>query len=257
VSGAQDVGGATVGVAAGALFGGGSGALVGAAVGAAVPNALRYAAAEISRRLLGPREQLRVVSALDAAAEAIEERLKRGEVPRSDGFFKSAPDGRSPGEEVAEGVLLAAQPEHEERKVQYMGRLLAGIAFDPTISRADANLLVRTAERLSFRQTLLLQYFGEPPAAVREDDYRAAKQTDTLTRLLTEIYELYQRGLVNNGGDVALSVLQLRPAIVRTQGLGATLANLTRGETVEYAGELNTISRILHEVEPERNNASP
>jgi hypothetical protein len=50
-------------------------------------------------------------------------------------------------------VLLAAQREHEERKLRFMGNLIANLAFHPEIDRGYANYLIRLAEKLSFHSS--------------------------------------------------------------------------------------------------------
>ena len=84
---------------------------------------------EILERQLGPREKVPVGAAFAIAAAEIRQRIENGESVRTDGFFDEKQTGRSDAEEVGENVLLKVQREPEEKKIQYMGYLLANIAF--------------------------------------------------------------------------------------------------------------------------------
>jgi hypothetical protein len=86
----------------------------------------------------------------------IKEKIEKGENIREDNFFSKDPSNRSSFEEITEGVLLSAQKEHEEKKVRFLGNLIANISFNSSINRADANLYVNLAEALSYRQYCLL-----------------------------------------------------------------------------------------------------
>ena len=81
---------------------------------------LRRVGADVSERLLSPREQARVGFVLASAATEIHSRIERGETLRSDGFFDPRHGERSDAEEVSEGVLLKSQREPEEKKLPYM-----------------------------------------------------------------------------------------------------------------------------------------
>ncbi|WP_210506103.1 hypothetical protein [Naasia sp. SYSU D00057] len=87
------------------------------------------------------------------AGAAIKAKEVLGQTLRDDGFF----DGdRSFGHEFAEGVMFAAMDSFEERKIPYLGNLLANVAFAPSIDAATANFALRTAEGLSWLELCLL-----------------------------------------------------------------------------------------------------
>jgi hypothetical protein len=135
-----------VGVGTGAAIGlvGGPLAAVG---GAMVGHTIGMLAADFATRALSRREEVRVGAVIEFAASAIAANEVMGSPVRTDGFF----DGeRSIGSEIAEGVLLAAKSEHEERKLKYFGNMLASIACDAHLDSATANYMVRTAEELSW-----------------------------------------------------------------------------------------------------------
>src|SRR4051794_15551656 len=83
-------GSAIAGAASGAalgLVGGPAGVVIGAAAGAALADVVKHVGSSMVQRVLGPREKVRVGAALAFAAEAIRDRLDRGENPRDDDEF--------------------------------------------------------------------------------------------------------------------------------------------------------------------------
>jgi len=154
-SGAEVVG-SLAGAGLGTLIGGPVGTVMGAVAPTIVMRSLQRSIGEVMQRELGKREQARISGALLVAAEQITHRLHRGESPRQDGFFDPRNGRRPDADEIAEGVVRAAQREHEERKVAHLGYLIATIYFDADISLADANALLRQADALTYRQLLLI-----------------------------------------------------------------------------------------------------
>jgi hypothetical protein len=90
------------------------------------------------------RETKRIGATLTFAAAKIKERLDSGQNLRSDGFFDEDASNRAPADEIAEGVVIAAQREHEEKKLKFYGNLLASALSrtDPAIlSKSDPGIL--------------------------------------------------------------------------------------------------------------------
>lgn len=137
------------------VAGGLAGSLVGGPIGGAVGASIGYAAKEVLARILARRQVRRIDEVLHVATARIIERRDAGDAFRQDGFFAAA-DGRSDAEEVAEGALVTAMSDYEERKTRFYGYLLANIAFESSIDRGLAHSLVRLADRLSYRQLTLL-----------------------------------------------------------------------------------------------------
>lgn len=225
--GAEIAGGA-IGGALGFLAGGPAGAAVLGAGGSLAAMALKHIGQEASERLLGPREKVRVGGVLAIAASIIKGRIESGSSVRSDGFFeKRTPSGRSDAEEVAESVLLKSQREPEEKKIPYMGYLLANVAFATDISAEMAHQLTKAAEQLTYRQLCILklavikQKFG-----LREVDYRGQSSfSKELYQILYECIDLYSRGFINFGGTVVFGPTDIAPGKMMVQGLGADLYN--------------------------------
>ena len=234
LSGGAEIAGAAVGGALGFLAGGPiSAALLGAG-GAAVAKALKHIGQEVSERLLGPREKVRVGGVLAIAAAEIKQGIANGESVRTDGFFDEKPSGRSDAEEVAESVLLKSQREPEEKKIPYMGYLLSNIAFDPEISAQMAHQITKAAEQLTYRQLCILRLAVVKQAfGLRSGDYRGQGSfSKELYQVLYECLDLYHRGFINFGGEVAFGPTDVAPGKMTVQGLGADLYNLMKLATI-------------------------
>jgi hypothetical protein len=226
-----EIAGAAVGGALGFLAATPAEAALFGVGGTAAASALRLIGEEVAHRLLGPREQVRVGGVLALAAGEIRRRLEQGHAIRADGFFDSKSSGRSDAEEVAESILLKSQREPEEKKLPYMGHLLAGVAFDSQISTQLAHQLIKTEEQLTYRQLCLLKLAVVRTAfSLRDGDYRdhTGGLAKDLYPILYECHDLYQRGLINFGGTAGFGPTDVNPAKMGIQGLGADLFNLMR-----------------------------
>ena len=222
LNGGAEIAGAAVGGALGFLAGGPISAAILGAGGATVAKTLKHIGQEVSERLLGPREKVRVGGVLAIAAAEIKQ--------RTDGFFDEKPSGRSDAEEVAESVLLKSQREPEEKKIPYMGYLLSNIAFDPEISAQMAHQITKTAEQLTYRQLCILRLAVVKQAfGLRSGDYRGQGSfSKELYQVLYECLDLYHRGFINFGGEVAFGPTDVAPGKMGVQGLGADLYNLMK-----------------------------
>ena len=226
-SGAEIAGGA-LGGALGFLAAGPAGAAACGAGGAAAAIALKHIGSEVSERVLAPREEMRAGGVLAIAASNIHHRVKSGEKLRTDNFFTNSPSGnRSDAEEIAESVILKAQKEPEEKKIPFLGNLLSNISFDSTISVELGHQLIKTAEQLTYRQLCIIKLsVVSIQPKLREQDYRGQSSFNKeLYQLLYEYLDLYNRGLVNFGGDVAFGPTDVKPGSTSVQGIGADLFN--------------------------------
>jgi hypothetical protein len=241
----SEIAGGAAAAAIGFLGGGAPGVLGGAAAGPLIVRSLRWVASELKQRFLGPREEIRVGAVMAFAAQAVQDRLQAGETPRSDSFFEAEPGDRSSGDEIVEGTLLAAQRDPEERKLPYLGRLLASIAFTPRISRADANQLIQQFERLSYRQVLMLHLFAQRRFS-RKDDFRGQSPLPIdLVYVLYDAHDLYARGFINIGGEVMFGPGDLKPAQGVVQGVGGEIYNLAGLNRVDDSKELDHIVAVV------------
>lgn len=146
-----ELGAAGAATGAGFLVGGPVGAAGGAFVGALVKIG-----ADFGARRLSEQQRVRVGTALAAADTRAWHRIMDGDRLRTDGFFEASAEGVSRAEEVGDAVLLAAANESEQRKVSYMGNLLANIAFESTVDAASAHDLITEAQELSYAQLVMV-----------------------------------------------------------------------------------------------------
>lgn len=216
------------------LVPGPTGIILSGASGPLFTNFLKVAT-EFLRRRLGPGEEKRICKNLMFAAEKIQENIANGQQIRQDEFFQEQPNERAAFEEILEGVLLAAQGEPQERKLQFYGYLVANIAFRPDIDRSQANLLIRLTESMSYRQMCLLTLFSTKERFnLRREDYQNFRELgEARVALLQEIYDLcIQRILESPFGGLRVGqsiprLEYLNPGEVSVQSTGVTLYNLT------------------------------
>ncbi len=199
--GSEIVGPAAAG-AMSALLPGPGGAVLGGAVAAPLTDLLRRIGDEAQGRVLGERERVRVGAAMLYAHAKFRENEASGKRLREDDFFGAKPGQRAAAEEIGEAVLLAAQREHEEKKLRFLGSLLGNVPFRPDIDRYQANHLIRLVSALSYRQVLVLAAFGArrtPDAvdfALRMDAERGERFDPNVATLRDELADLQQRWLL-------------------------------------------------------------
>lgn len=197
-----DSGGAFAGAAVGALVGsvaGPIGIVGGALAGTGVEFALVKIGAAVRRRGLEPREEMRAGTALAVASAQIKARLENGESLRDDEAFMQSENGKSPqAEQVLEGALRAAIESYEESKVPFIGELYASLVFRPDIGPAYAHSLIRTANRVSWRQMCLIAYLGRDLSDVIADLAREKpeREMEPPGAIWVEVEELSRLGLV-------------------------------------------------------------
>ena len=128
--------GATIGTTIGFIIGGFPGLHLDLQVGRSSLNIFSRAGTEIFKKYLGNRERIKIGAVSFFAMNRIEENFKQNCILRSDDFFqKDSISDRSPADEIFEGVLLAAQKEHEELKIKYLGNLYGNLGFSYYVDR--------------------------------------------------------------------------------------------------------------------------
>ena len=183
----------------GLLIAGPPGAVGGAIVGNASVPLLEQLGLQF-RGMFGAREKRRVITILDSATSQIRKNKESGKLLRADGFLALESPDYSAAEEICESVIRKAQAEYEERKIKYQGVLLGNLPFASEIDRAQANLLVRLAFELSYRQYCLLSLFNQLDKYSVEFKYSTELPNDPkisgtvadLPRDQREAYEIYQ-----------------------------------------------------------------
>ncbi|WP_311272115.1 MULTISPECIES: hypothetical protein [unclassified Rhizobium] len=245
--GAKVAGGA-VGAALGFFAAGPAGAAALGAAGTMASEALAHIGEDVSQRMLGPRERVRVGGVIALTAQGIQDRLRAGKQTRSDGFFDEREDGRSNADEIAESIITKAQRESEEKKLPYMSKMLANIAFETWVTLPMAQQLAKTAEVLTFRQFCILRstvVIIQNRHLVRQSSYRT--QTNFPSPLLDTLYEIHdlvQRGLITIDGVAALGLTDIEPSKLKPQGLGVYLYNLMELDDMPHA-DVRPILEVL------------
>jgi len=243
----SNIAGSAGGAVVGLLLGGPPGAIIGAALGPAVGEVFKKVGNDIAKRLLGPREEIRLGATMIFAIQKIDDNIKSGQQIRQDGFFKEEKGARSAYEELVEGVLLAAQREYQEKKIKFEGNLLANLVFHPEIDKSQGNMLIGLGQRLSYRQLCLLSIFAHKEKYnLRQGDYRGKPQdiNSDVAAILQEIYQMFSEGILSSGGSAMLSVGDADPSKMRPQGIGATLHNLMELYNMDTE-DLNKVAKIL------------
>lgn len=151
-----DLAGAAIGGALGFLAGGPGGAAFLSVSGVAITRALTLAA----DKYMTQRERMRVGSVAAITADRISARLANGDILRQD-MFDADDAFHSDGEQLLEGVLLKARDAYEEQKLPYFARFYANLLFEPTIPAPVGFMLLKSLERLTFRQIVLLSIIQE------------------------------------------------------------------------------------------------
>jgi hypothetical protein len=246
INGGAEIAGSAVGGALGFLAAGPVGAALGGAGGAASANVLKQIGEEVFGRLLSPREKIRLGGALAFAASEINQRIKKGDKIRNDGFFNKNSQHHSYAEEVVESVLLKCQREPEECKIPYMGYLISNISFDEEIKIQMAHQIIKIAEQLTYRQLCIMKLSViKESFKLHDNHYRDQEYfTQELYQLLHECLDLYYRGLINFGGKIGFGLSDVTPGKMKVQGLGADIYNLMALEKIPIE-ELISIANSL------------
>ena len=243
---AKDMVGAGAGAALGFYLNDPTG-IIGSVGGVLVAKALRSVGQEISNRYLSNREKIRAGCVLLIAASEIQKKIKNGENIRQDGFFDSNQSGRSDAEEVAESVILKCQREPQEKKIQFMGYLLANFAFRDDISPHMAHQIVNNVEGLTYRQLCLLRIAAcVDVRKLRDSDYREQKLfPNGPYDILYECFDLYHKELINLGGEHTLGLTGIWPAKMRLQGLGRMIHDLMHLERIPNDDLTSIANRLM------------
>jgi len=198
---------------------------------------------EFRQRALSPQEQRRIDRTLYYAALKIRENWENGQATREDDFFDEVVNDRSATEEIYEAILLVARDEPREKKLRFYGNLVANIAFRPEIDRAQANLMIRMGERLSYRQLCLLEIFTRKDSFALRDNHFGGNITNSEAELgeaqwavMQEIFDLHSQGIVHAAKLImgSPSPTSIIPGKTDVLGIGKQLRDLM---------ELNDIAR--------------
>ena len=171
--------------------------------GKALEIGIRKFGNEILKRMMGPREKVRVGAAVAFALAGIRQRLENGEKPRKDGFFDKNDKGRSESDEVLENMVLKVQREPEEKKAPYIAKIYENTYFHQEISTDLSHKIIKSAEQLTYQQLCILSMVGK-----RKDNqeflgnFQSNFQSDLpleVSKLLHDCFELITNGYIQGG----------------------------------------------------------
>jgi hypothetical protein len=238
---ASDVAPSVIGALAGTAIAGPAGTIAGAAVAPVIQGLL----GDLAQRALGAQAQARVGEAAIYAVAEIHATVESGGSLRDDGFFGSEPSSAS---EILEGVLLAARDSFEEKKVRYLGYLYATIACTDQISTYLANRLIVQAQRLTYRQLVLLAMIGDPadrPQLPSDIEVPADGQLTLETiGYLHDLNELYQESMIGQAGRPIQTLVRATNAQeMAPVGLGLILAEAMKLDRIPSEDRVARIFR--------------
>lgn len=195
----SEISGGIGGTVIGGLIVGPMGTIIGGVCGPIITKAFKVIGAEIKKRILGSREEIRIGAAYTFAIEKINENESKGLQIRNDDFFEEKEGKRPASEEILEGIIISAQREYEEQKVRFLGYLYANICTDTAVSKEMANQLIRTANLLSFQQFCMLQLLDQKRINNLNLDFKLRSLDKWEVRqfdVVSELKDLEQRGLI-------------------------------------------------------------
>lgn len=249
----SDVGGSTtsalVGAGIGAAIAGPVGIAGGAIAGTAIEKVFQRIGEEIKNRVLSKSENEKIETVYECAKQKISFNLSNGKPLRNDDFYEQQVDDRSSSEEILEGTLFAAQREHEEKKLPYLGNLYANINFDKSIDRQIANQLIKIASDISYRQLAILYVIGAYQNRIinspkrRESPFSGIRGYSNIS-IASEIFDLYRRSLIFSK-NVILDAAGFTPSLLEISGVGALLYNLMELSTMPFDQIARSIVNLL------------
>lgn len=235
INSGADIAGAAIGGALGFIATGPVGAGVAGVLGVVVTRVI----ARTADKMMSDGERVRVGTVAAIAVDRIREKIESGHIPRND-FFGQSEKTQEIGAKLFEGVLIKARDEYEEEKVQYLGRFFANLVFAQDVSGSVASLLIKTFDRLTYRQLVLLALIHRHGVIDFQDLRGQSHPVPELEALKREEMDLHDSnfgavGLVHGIGAYEDKLNSLGTILVE---LGE-LNRIPEGETVEI---LNLIS---------------
>jgi hypothetical protein len=240
--------------------------ITGELVGINVNKLITEIANEFDTRKLSDLEVGRVAEVMGYAIDDINLKLKEGKIIRNDNFFEDDIKDRTDGEEIFEGVIVAAQREYENKKLKYYGKLLSNISFRKDVSKDQAVQLIQIAQRLSYRQYILIMIIAHSQFIKNSNEKLPYLDNNALMKkkstnyndisVYQDIYELYRMGILNGGGDIILEMGYIIPSKLGIQGVGVRLFELMELDkvSVEVSEDFKDYLDILRVIKHERVN---
>jgi len=143
------------------LIGGPAGAMGGAAAGVMLTKVMRRVGLEVYERLIVRRQQERVGAVLAIAWPMLRPTQRQGGNPGLTDSSTPLPDYDQMLRRSFEGVLLHAAKCVPGAEASPSGSELPALAIRPEISAADGHWMTLLADRLTWRQLVVLSLFAK------------------------------------------------------------------------------------------------
>lgn len=228
--------GTTIAVTVGFATGGPFGAVAAAALGPLVASVAK----ECMGRALTRRQRQKVGAGFLHALDTIHRRLESGDRPREDGFFDLDETGRSSAQEIFEGVLLKCQNEHQEKKLKYIGNIIANAGFSPAVSPETVNRVLEIAGHLTYRQICFLGLIGGYAKRGMNTEFLRAGQI-TLAREEGKTFSAESELLIlelRDLGTDSLGLINYAPETDANKLFGDASQNVEGPVTLSHLGQI-------------------
>jgi len=198
----------------------------GALLNPVVKNLLIDYGNDFINRKLSNREQIRIGISFTYTTTKIQKFIQDGKELRKDDFFDCSGKYTSDAGEILEGVLLASQREHEEKKIIYYSNLLANIAFDENISKSFANNILRLAQQLSYIQLCLLKIYENTSLyQLKNEDFEEFFEQYGNLDVYQQTIQLNSLHLTN-GNEYVIGLGCIVPEQIHLTQIGKCLVNM-------------------------------
>ena len=181
---------------------------------------------ELAERFLSNRENARVGFAASLMIKGVQDKIDKNITVRQDDFFSKDQTNRSRADEICEGVLIKCKNEYEEKKILYVSNIYKNVAFDSSVNPDNANQILNSVERFSYRELLILAMVGqniENKLSLRINNFRDnyAEVHTNLEFLLQDFFSLHSQGLITRNDNTAiLDTSDIAPAIMKLTLIG-------------------------------------
>ena len=160
---------------------------------------------EVLRRVIAPltsrSESKRLYQWAKQAVEGIDQRSKKGEEFRADGFFEETPTNRSNFEEVVESTLKKVMDTTEEPKIKFIANLTENVHFDEDLDMNTYRQILKLLDELSYRQLCIIKLCKN----FDDVDVDSLGNPDTSTKLgsiLIDFFEMRNKGFVDTNNPL-------------------------------------------------------
>lgn len=247
-----EITGATIGGAIG-LIGGPAGVVVGGGLGV-LTSQLMY---EVIERQLTNRQQIRIAATSTFLFDGIAQRLKNGEIIRTDDFFERKIYDRSKAEELFEGTLMRCANQFQEKKIRHLSKIFEETIFNEQISPETANQLLELGNTLTFRKLSLISFYGRRNLDIigeilMRDAIILYPQIILSTNeklLLQDLYELINSDLLFNNNTAMFSNDHVFPDKITLTQTGETLFRIMDLKQIDKNYILDIIEDLKYKSE--------